>query len=106
MRLPVLPPDLAAAADYHAEVTGVSPCGTCPNARVRNAGPWAFEVFRALRLMRESKGAMRFADITGRAPHVWDVRALDTITTTWAAAAESDEAIRKAEAETNRDREP
>lgn len=101
----MLPPDLAAAAEHHADVTGVPSCGTCPNARVRLAGPWAFEVFRALRLMRESKGAMRFADITGRTPHVWDVRALEAITSAWGAAWESDEAIRKAEAETNRDRE-
>lgn len=101
-RLAVLPADLAAAAAHHAEVTGVAPCASCPHTLVRGASAWVREVQRALRLMRETKGAIAFRASVGREPHVWDVRGMDALLVGWAAAMASDEEIRKAERETTR----
>jgi hypothetical protein len=56
-----------------------TPCATCPLAQTRHPAPWLVEVTRVVRTMERTKGGMTFRQCTGRDPHIWDVRAVDTL---------------------------
>lgn len=89
-----LPPDLADDAADHARVTGVPACGSCPFSR--ELTPWALQILRASRLGGETP-LTSFRAAVGRAPHVWDVAALDALVCARADVRESDDAIRERE---------
>jgi hypothetical protein len=90
-----LAPDLADEARFVAETTGAPSCGSCPFSR--DPSPWAREVLRAQRLAARLNGAVPVREVLGRAPHCWDLAALDAILLAQADADASDSQIAEAE---------
>lgn len=92
-------------ARYHAETVGLvavrvpgkpAPLlpkshSTCPFAG--RLSPWARGIAQVLRVTAETKGAIDVADVLGRQPHVWDVKALDAVICARADVAESNAVI-------------
>lgn len=73
------------------------PGATCPFAR--GIPPELRELFRVLRLARETKGALRPADILGRDLTAFEVAALDVFVIEQGAVAASDAALWRAESQ-------
>lgn len=61
--------------------------------------PWLVEVTRVVRVMERTKGGITFRELTGRAPHLWDVRAIDTLLDVQDAVSASDDKVRERERE-------
>lgn len=72
---------------------------TCPLACTRRVSPWLVEVTRVVRVMERTKGGMTFRQLTGREPHVWDVRAVDALLEVSDAVSVSDDKVRERERE-------
>lgn len=84
-------------AEFVARTTNTPCARTCPFAPVYRLGTWERQVFKARRAAGTSSPVLIFRDVIGRAPHRWDVEALDAIETADCERRESDERIRKAE---------
>lgn len=52
---------------------------------------------RAVRIMERTSGGITFRQITGRDPHVWDVRAIATVMDANDAVSASDDRVRERE---------
>lgn len=72
---------------------------TCPFAQTRRVSLWLVEVTRAVRVMERTKGAITFREMCGRSPHLWDVRAIDTLLAVQDAVSASDDKARERERE-------
>lgn len=103
--------DLAEMAEDYAVTVGLVPrpepgrpraplpkrCSTCPLAAAWTPQPWAREVLETYAAMRETKGGVDFEQLTGRAPHVWDARALRLLPVLQGEVFRSDDEIRERE---------
>ena len=83
-------------------MTGVRACGSCPWSR--SLSSWGLQILRLHRIADRGKGTLSAASVLGRAPHVWDVAALDALILADADRQESDDKIREREREQQRPR--
>lgn len=72
---------------------------TCPLACTRRSSPWLVEITRVVRVLERTKGGITFRQLTGRAPHLWDVRAIDALLEVADAVSASDDKVRERERE-------
>lgn len=92
-----LPRDLAALADFYATTTGTPRRPGCPFEQLYRSDAWTREILDTDALMERCKGGLSWREITGRSPHVWDVRGLRVLVRARADVAASDDAERERE---------